>query len=110
MGACCAHGLGNKKLARFFVTLLLLETGSSRVRSREVVRLLQLKMAPGGSKWIVVPGERLHAVADGYSAGDGCYEIFGFVHSALVGKVLETRKTLQVRSFPLPISGRTAKK
>ncbi|CAD5228968.1 unnamed protein product [Bursaphelenchus okinawaensis] len=34
-----------------------------------------------------VPGDRLFSIDEGYSAGNGCYEIYGYVHAALVGKV-----------------------
>ncbi|CAD5234859.1 unnamed protein product [Bursaphelenchus xylophilus] len=44
-------------------------------------------MNTGLSNNLCVPGDRLFPIEDGYSAGNGCYEIYGYIHAALVGKV-----------------------
>lgn len=48
---------------------------------------------------ICVPGELLYPVDEGYVAGNGCYEIYGCVHSGLAGVVRISSKKNQVGFF-----------
>ncbi|KAF7638850.1 EXOSC1 domain-containing protein [Meloidogyne graminicola] len=72
------------------------------------------------TKKVCIPGDKLFDVADGYRAGNGCFEFYGKLLSSLTGyvhvstlkdqngetKLVEVRKKLDEKSHVIPSQGK----